>query len=106
MQKNGYTKKKYIEIYNTVMSLCKILPFKKIKNEDLIKYIEKSLNKYKNELESFISYFIETWIKYFNDESLSLNDVFIKFSTNNCLENFNKQFIFYFILFIYFINIV
>ena len=91
MQKNGYTKKKYIEIYNTVMSLCKILPFKKIKNEDLIKYIEKSLNKYKNELESFISYFIETGIKYFNDESLSLNDVFIKFRTNNCLENFNKQ---------------
>ena len=49
------------------------------------------MNKFKNELESFISYFIETWIKYFNDESLSLNDVFIKFRTNNCLENFNKQ---------------
>ena len=90
-QKNGYTTKKNIEIYNSVMSLCKILPFKNMKNENLIKYIEKSLNKYKNELESFISYFKETWIKYFNDESLSLNNILIKFRTNNCLENFNKQ---------------
>ena len=68
MQKNGYTTKKNIEIYNSVMSLCKFLPFKNMKNENLIKYIEKSLNKYKNELESFISYFKEIWIKYFNDE--------------------------------------
>ena len=91
MQKNGYTTKKNIEIYNSVMSLCKFLSFKNMKNENLIKYIEKSLNKYKNELESFISYFNESQIKYFNDESLSLDNALIKFRTNNCLENFNKQ---------------
>ena len=62
-----------------------------MKKDKLISYIEKSLNLNREEFESFLSYFIETWVKYFNDESLFLDDIKIKFRSNNCLENFNKQ---------------
>ena len=73
------------------MSLCKELPFKKLKKDKLINYIKKSLNPNTEQLESFLSYFIDRWVKYFNDKSLFLEEIKIKFCTNNCLENFNKQ---------------
>ena len=44
------------------MSICKGLPFKKLKNDKLISYIENALKQNKEQIESFLSYFIELWL--------------------------------------------
>jgi len=45
---------------------------------------------YKKELENFIIYFNDNWLKYFKDGILKLKNIDIKFITNNYLENFNR----------------
>ena len=41
-------------------------------------------------LENFVTYFEQTWINFFKDETLKLDDTNIKFRTNNILERFNR----------------
>ena len=47
-------------------------------------------------MDDFIIYFNEQWLEYFNNGILELNDINIKFRTNNSLENFNRKFKQYF----------
>ena len=54
--------------------------------------MEDVFKNYKSELNVFISYFNENWLRYFIDGTLNLNDINVKFRTNNCLENFNRTF--------------
>lgn len=39
----------------------------------------------------FIDYFKLQWLDYFNKEVLNLKGIYIKFRTNNSLENYNRQ---------------
>ena len=47
-------------------------------------------------MDDFLIYFNEQWLEYFNNGILELNDINIKFRTNNSLENFNRKFKQYF----------
>ena len=42
-----------------------------------------------NQLENFMIYFYDNWLKYFKDGILKLKYINIKFGTNNWLGNFN-----------------
>ena len=73
-----------------MMNLCKQIPFIKINYKKVINYIkQKSIMKYEG-LENFVTYFEQTWINFFKDETLKLDDTNIKFRTNNILERFNR----------------
>ena len=52
-------------------------------------YISKNSGIPNNILENFLVYFKEQLVQYFDKGILELNDVSIKFRTNNSLENFN-----------------
>ena len=52
------------------------------KSQNILKYIIKN---WKN----FILYFNENWLNYYEDGTLNLKYIDIKFRINNCLENFN-----------------
>ena len=85
------------------MSSSKQLPFKKLKENKLIDLIknnfkslsnsnkEENIGDYKIILDEFIDYFKFQWLEYFNKDILNLNGIYIKFRSNNCLENFNRQ---------------
>ena len=102
-QKKGLTKNIYKNIYNNLMSSAKQLPFKELKENKLIDFIKNNyksiLNNNKEEniedskiiLDEFIDYFKFQWLDYFNKDILNLNGIYIKFRSNNCLENFNRQ---------------
>ena len=75
-----------------IMNICKTLPFISLKSDKLENYIKEKFKNYIIELNDFILYFKQTWIKFFNNESLFLNNVNIKFRTNNSSENFNRIF--------------
>ena len=102
-QTKGLTKNIYKSFYNNIISTCKSLPFKNIKGKELINLIKnnyKCLEKIKIDkelenpqtiLEEFINYFENQWLKYFEKDILNLNKLNIKFRSNNCLENFNRQ---------------
>ena len=53
-------------------------------------YISKNSGIPNNILENFLVYFKEQLVQYFDKGILELNDVSIKFRTNNSLENFNR----------------
>ena len=53
-------------------------------------YISKNSGIPNNILENFLVYFKEQRVQYFDKGILELNDVSIKFRTNNSLENFNR----------------
>ena len=73
-----------------MMNLCKQIPLIKINYKKVINYIkQKSIMKYEG-LENFVTYFEQTWINFFKDETLKLDDTNIKFRTNNTLERFNR----------------
>ena len=91
LQKNYLTTLKNMHIYNVVMNFFKSLPFLNLSENKIIKIMESTFKNFKNELQNFISYFKDNWLFYFKDGSLNLNDVNIKFRTNNSLENFNRQ---------------
>ena len=44
-----------------------------------------------NILDEFIDYFKFQWLGYFNKNILFLKGINIKYRSNNCLENFNRQ---------------
>ena len=103
-QKKGLTKKIYESVYNNIMNTCRNLPFKNFKKESIIKIIENNyqiilkkkdskLSKEAKEiiLEDFNTYFKGQWLDYFTKGVLVLNHINIKYRSNNCLENFNKQ---------------
>ena len=50
LQKNGFTTNKYKKLYDSVINLCKNLPFLHLKGNILKNHIKKELNSYKNEL--------------------------------------------------------
>jgi hypothetical protein len=87
--KNGLIAKKNIEYYNSIINICKSLPFMKLKLSKILSYIKEKANIPKNILDDYILYFIEQWLSYFNDGSLQLDEINIKFRTNNPLENYN-----------------
>ena len=78
------------------MSLCKELSFKNIKGEKLKNKINQYIDKIEFNLNEFYLYFCAQWLPFFNNESLFLNDINIKFSTNNNLDHFNRLFKSYF----------
>ena len=103
-QKKGLTKKKYENVYNNLINTCRNLPFNKYKNENLINKVKNNyevIMKYKDDkidieekktiLMEFVTYFEGQWLDYFNKGVLDLNHINIKYRSNNCLENFNKQ---------------
>ena len=53
--------------------------------------VEKNMEYPKTILDEFIDYFKLQWLQYFNKEILNLKGIYIKFRSNNCLENFNRQ---------------
>ena len=90
MQSNHLATSEKKNIYNNMMNICKQLPFIKINYKKIINYIkDKSIMNY-DDLENFISYFEHTWINFFKDGTLNLDDTNIKFRTNNSLERFNR----------------
>ena len=103
LQKKGLTKNIYKNIYNNLMSSAKQLPFIDLKENKLIDFIKNNfksisnINKEENIgdskifLDEFIDYFKFQWLDYFNKDILNLNGIYIKFRSNNCLENFNRQ---------------
>ena len=91
LQKNGLTAKKNIAYYNSIINICKSLPFMKLKLSKISSYIKEKANIPKNILDDFILYFEEQWLSYFKDGSLQLDEINIKFRTNNSLENFNRR---------------
>ena len=89
MQSNHLTNSEK-NIYDNMMNIYKLLPFIKINYKKVINYIkQKSIMKYEC-LENFVTYFEQTWINFFKDETLKLDDTNIKFRTNNILERFNR----------------
>ena len=63
----------------------------KLKLSKISSYIKEKANIPKNILDDFILYFEEQWLSYFKDGSLQLDEINIKFRTNNSLENFNRR---------------
>ena len=55
--------------------------------------VEDNMEKPNIILENFLNYFKNQWIDYFEQDIVNLKGVNIKFRSNNCLENFNKQLI-------------
>ena len=72
------------------MNICKKLPFIYEKFNDISNFPYKEYNLLKEELYDFILYFNIIWIKYFKSNAFNLNDISIKFRTNNFLERFNS----------------
>lgn len=91
LQSKGFTKDINKKKLDVVLYTIKDLPFLKLKGKDIEEYLKDNTKKFKTELEEFYLYFKSTWIKYFNNGVLWLNDINIKFRTNNCLESYNKQ---------------
>ena len=63
----------------------------KIKLSKIPSYIKEKANIPKNILGDFILYFEEQWLSYFKDGNLQLDEINIKFRTNNSLENYNRR---------------
>ena len=53
--------------------------------------VEKIMENPKTILDEFVDYFKLQWLDYFDKEILNLKGIYIKFRSNNCLENFNRQ---------------
>ena len=83
LEKNWLTAKKNIEYYNSIINICKSLPFMKLKLSKISFYIKEKANIPKNILDYFILYLIEQWLFYFKDGSLQLDEININFRTNN-----------------------
>lgn len=90
LQKHGFTIKKNIKKYDTIMNICKKLPFINKKFNDISIFLNEENELTNEELNDFILYFNTTWIEYFKNNSLKLNKISVKFRTNNCLERFNR----------------
>ena len=54
-------------------------------------YIYESTSQYSNYLEEFYIYFKENWKPFFDNDTLKLNEISIKFRTNHSLEIFIKK---------------
>ena len=65
LQKDGFTCDKYIDIYDLFMKIYKSIPFISLKGDKLENYIKKQFKQYSNELNDFILYFKQMWMKYF-----------------------------------------
>ena len=91
LQKKGFTSKEFKDLYDTVLNMVKELPFKNIKKKDFMNYIYEKTKQYNNYLEEFYLYFEENWKPFFDNDTLKLNEISIKFRTNNSLEIFNKK---------------
>ena len=89
-QKNNFTTLKNKNLYNIVINFCKSLPFLNLNENKIKRKMEDVFKNYKSELSGFISYFNENWLRYFIDGTLNLNGIYVKFRTNNCLDNFNR----------------
>ena len=76
-------------VYNLSKNFCKILPCKNIDIADIKKKMNENIKQNDDELEYFMIYFNDNWLKYFKDGILIFKSINIKFRPNNCLENFN-----------------
>ena len=104
IQKTSLTTLIILSTYDKTLDICKELPFKKLTGDKLDEYIKNYIKEYKNNLEKFYIYFDTFWRPYFNNDSLLLDEIMIKFRINNCLENFSIKFSF--TLYKFFVDIV
>lgn len=91
LQKEGYTSLKKFADYNILMNYVAQLPF--VYNID--KSIKKNINSFfkdKKKYSFFKSYLLDQWVEFFVNNSLKLNNITIKFRTNNAIENYNRRF--------------
>ena len=74
-----------------LMNYVAQLPF--VYNID--KSIKKNINSFfkdKKKYSFFKSYLLDQWVEFFVNNSLKLNNITIKFRTNNSIENYNRRF--------------
>ena len=67
-----------------------IITFYEKKGKNLKNLIELVFKSIKDEIIDFINFFNNTWIKCFDNNTLQLNEISIKFRTNNCLDRYNS----------------
>ena len=75
------------------MNVCKKVRFLNLSGIKLKNYLSEETKKYKNAVKKFISYFNDNWLYYFDNGTLNLDKISIKFRTNNCLERYNRSLI-------------